>query len=360
MSDRYSQLVNAPRRRSTIAKQLGLPQPATLDRHWPGAPVVAGAGPLRRRARRPARQAGRAPPRRASSAERAGAEGQAKALVFDATGIADSTELVELQRFFYPAVGRLQRSGRVVVLGTPPARGRLDPRRHRPAGAGGLHPLARQGDRRPRHRPRSSSTSPPGAEDQLDSTLRFLLSPRSAYVSGQVVRIGAGRRASARDRLGAPARRQGRARHRRLARDRRRDRRRPSPATAPRSSGSTCPQAGRRPGDGDRARSAAERSSSTSPPPTRPERIADALRRRRRRRRPQRRRHPRPHDREDARGALGAADGDQPLQRGADQRRPARGAELLQPERPDRLRLLDGGHRRQLRPDQLRRLQGRA
>jgi 3-oxoacyl-[acyl-carrier protein] reductase len=32
----------------------------------------------------------------------------------------------------------------------------------------------------------------PGAEDQLDSTLRFLLSPRSAYVSGQVVRVGAG------------------------------------------------------------------------------------------------------------------------------------------------------------------------
>jgi 3-oxoacyl-[acyl-carrier protein] reductase len=30
----------------------------------------------------------------------------------------------------------------------------------------------------------------PGAENQLDSTLRFLLSPRSAYVSGQVVRIG--------------------------------------------------------------------------------------------------------------------------------------------------------------------------
>jgi hypothetical protein len=54
-------------------------------------------------------------------AERAGSEGRAKALVFDATGIADSTELVELQRFFYPAVGRLARSGRVVVLGTPPA-----------------------------------------------------------------------------------------------------------------------------------------------------------------------------------------------------------------------------------------------
>ena len=32
----------------------------------------------------------------------------------------------------------------------------------------------------------------PGGEDQLASTLRFLLSPRSAYVSGQVVEIGAG------------------------------------------------------------------------------------------------------------------------------------------------------------------------
>ncbi len=32
----------------------------------------------------------------------------------------------------------------------------------------------------------------PGAEDQLAATLRFLLSPRSAYVSGQVVRIGPG------------------------------------------------------------------------------------------------------------------------------------------------------------------------
>ena len=29
-----------------------------------------------------------------------------------------------------------------------------------------------------------------GAENQIESTLRFLLSPRSAYVSGQVIRIG--------------------------------------------------------------------------------------------------------------------------------------------------------------------------
>ncbi|MGC1166134.1 MAG: short chain dehydrogenase, partial [Solirubrobacterales bacterium] len=107
MSDRYSQVVNAPVV-STIAKQLGLPQPVSLDRYKEGAPVVA--GPV---------LSGAAPGGRLEKhlpgfldsikAERAGTEGKAKALIFDATGIADSTELVELQRFFYPAVGRLRR-----------------------------------------------------------------------------------------------------------------------------------------------------------------------------------------------------------------------------------------------------------
>src|SRR3954453_5509312 len=115
MADRYSQVVNAPLV-GTIAKQLGLPQPVSLDRYQPGQPVVAGpvlsGGP-------PAGRLGKVLD--SVKAERAGAEGKAKALLFDATGIADSTELVELQRFFYPAVPRLQRSGRAIVLGTPPA-----------------------------------------------------------------------------------------------------------------------------------------------------------------------------------------------------------------------------------------------
>src|ERR1700753_4028137 len=119
MSDRYSQLVNAPVL-STVAKQVGLPQPVDLDRYQPGQPVVAGpvlsgaapGGTLERPLKKVLDY---------TAAERAGAEGKAKALVFDASGIADSTELVELQRFFYPAVSRLRRSGRVIVLGTTPA-----------------------------------------------------------------------------------------------------------------------------------------------------------------------------------------------------------------------------------------------
>jgi 3-oxoacyl-[acyl-carrier protein] reductase len=189
MSDRYSQIVNAPVV-STVAKQLGLPQPVSLDRYRPGAPVVS--GPVLTGAA-PGGRLDKALPAFLDSikAERAGTEGKVKALVFDATGIADSTELVELQRFFYPAVGRLQRSGRVVVLGTPPAEaGSARVHTAQRALEGFVRSLAKEIGGR-------GSTAQlvyvaPGAEGQIESTLRFLLSPRSAYVSGQVVRIAAG------------------------------------------------------------------------------------------------------------------------------------------------------------------------
>jgi 3-oxoacyl-[acyl-carrier protein] reductase len=189
MSDRYSQVVNSPVV-STLARQLGLPRPVTLDRHRPGAPVIS--GPV---------FSGAAPGGRLGKqisafldqikAERAGAEGPAKALVFDATGIVDSTELVELQRFFYPAIGRLKRSGRAVVLGTPPAQAG-SPRAATAQRA--LEGFTRSLGKEVGERGATVGLVrvSPGAEDQLASTLRFLLSPRSAYVSGQVVRIDKG------------------------------------------------------------------------------------------------------------------------------------------------------------------------
>jgi 3-oxoacyl-[acyl-carrier protein] reductase len=189
MTDRYSQLVNAPVV-STIARQVGLPQPAALERYQPGAPVVS--GPVLSGAA-PRGRLGRAVSALLDQikAERAGGEGPAKAFVFDATGIADSTELVELQRFFYPAVPRLQRSGRVVVLGTPPEQAG-SPRAHTAQRA--LEGFTRSLGKEIGGRGATCQLVyvAPGAEDQLASTLRFLLSPRSAYVSGQVVRIGPG------------------------------------------------------------------------------------------------------------------------------------------------------------------------
>jgi 3-oxoacyl-[acyl-carrier protein] reductase len=189
LSDRYSQLVNSPVV-STLARQLGLPRPATLDRYRVGAPVIE--GPV---------LSGAAPSGRLSKelsalldqigAERAGAAGPVKGLVFDASGIADSTELVELQRFFYPAIGRLQRNGRVVVLGTPPreAGSTLAATAQR-ALEGFTRSLGKEVGERGATVQLVLISS--GAEGQLASTLRFLLSPRSAYVSGQVVRISAG------------------------------------------------------------------------------------------------------------------------------------------------------------------------
>ncbi|HET9154536.1 MAG TPA: hypothetical protein VFN85_10535, partial [Solirubrobacterales bacterium] len=82
MADRYSQVVNAPVV-STIAKQLGLPQPVALDRYQPGQPLVAGpvlfdAAPEGRLGKKVGAILD------SIKAERAGSEGKAKALVFDA------------------------------------------------------------------------------------------------------------------------------------------------------------------------------------------------------------------------------------------------------------------------------------
>jgi len=186
VSDLYAQLVNSPPGR-LIAPRVGLPRPVELKRHAageaeaPGAVLAGGApgGRLGEALERILAETGAPRPERSDS--------PVSALVFDATGIADSTELVELQRFFHPNVRRVERCGRVVVLGTPPS---------------GLPARAWTAQRALEGFTRSLGKEigrgvavqlvyvAEGAEDQLDSTLRFLLSPRSAYVSGQVIRVG--------------------------------------------------------------------------------------------------------------------------------------------------------------------------
>ena len=137
-----------------------------------------------------------------------------KALVFDATGIARlRASWSALHAFFHPTVDGLKRCGRVVVLGTAPERLRAPRTGNRAAGAGGLHPLARQGGRPAARTVQLVQVARRAREDAIASTLRFLLSPRSAYVSGRSVQIGAGRARSA-GRLAAPACGQDRARHR--------------------------------------------------------------------------------------------------------------------------------------------------
>jgi 3-oxoacyl-[acyl-carrier protein] reductase len=113
-----------------------------------------------------------------------------KALVFDAGGIGTTEQLHEVFAFFQPAIRRLAPCGRVIVLGVPPQAAE-SPVRAVPQRAlqGLVRSLAKEVKR--------GATAQlvyvaPGAEEQIASTLRFLLSPRSAYVSGQVIRIEAG------------------------------------------------------------------------------------------------------------------------------------------------------------------------
>jgi len=186
VSDLYSRLVNSPPGR-LVAPRVGLPRPFELERRASHGTDVSGAvlaggapgGRLGKSLERLLGELGAPRPERSDS--------PVKALVFDATGIADSTQLVELQRFFYPNVKRVQASGRVVVLGTPPA--------DLPARAATAQ-RALEGFTRSLGKEIGRGVAvqvvhvAEGAEGQLDSTLRFLLSPRSAYVSGQVIRIG--------------------------------------------------------------------------------------------------------------------------------------------------------------------------
>jgi 3-oxoacyl-[acyl-carrier protein] reductase len=189
MSDLYTQLVNSPPGR-LIAPRVGLPRPVELKRRSPESndggigSALAGAAPEGRLGKELERLLGEiGAPRPEKSDSPVGA------LVFDATGISDSTELVELQRFFHPNAKRVEPSGRVVVLGTPPAD--LPPRSATAQRAleGFTRSLGKEIGRGVAVQLVYVSE---GADDQLDSTLRFLLSPRSAYVSGQVVWIGTG------------------------------------------------------------------------------------------------------------------------------------------------------------------------
>jgi 3-oxoacyl-[acyl-carrier protein] reductase len=118
-----------------------------------------------------------------------GADQRFHALVLDATGIRSSDELVAAHRFLHPAIRRVSTSGRVIVLATPPEDCAQPPAAiAQRALAGLVRSIGKE--------VRKGATAqlvyvrPPG-DDQLESTLRFLLSPRSAFVSGQVVRIGA-------------------------------------------------------------------------------------------------------------------------------------------------------------------------
>jgi 3-oxoacyl-[acyl-carrier protein] reductase len=187
MSDRYQSLIHTPVGQ-LLAKNLGLPNPVRLERYEPGAPlvdgtvVVGGSGRLGDAVVASLDELSIANVADATPGERY------KGLVFDATGITSSADLVQLQRFFTPLMRSLEQCARVVVLGTPPeATNAGEERVAQRALEGFTRSLGKEIGR--------GSTAQlvyvaPAADAAITSTLGFLLSPKSAYVSGQVIRIG--------------------------------------------------------------------------------------------------------------------------------------------------------------------------
>ncbi len=174
-----------------VVKNLGLPDPPKLQRWSDGRSLVDGTVLL-----------GGAPGGRLVdpvaetlaplevTVEREPADGDRyRGLVFDASGITDVAGLAALQGFFTPVMRSLAANPRIVVLGTPPESCSTDAQRiAQRALEGFTRSVGKEvGDR--------GGTVQlvyvaEGSEHSLSSTLAFLLSPKSAYVSAQVIRVG--------------------------------------------------------------------------------------------------------------------------------------------------------------------------
>ncbi|RRO13692.1 3-oxoacyl-ACP reductase [Saccharopolyspora rhizosphaerae] len=188
MSDRYLQFTQSAFGRQLVTK-LGLPNPTPLRRFKPGEPLIAGpvllggSGRLADSVSATLQDVG-------ADARKERADGERYAgLVFDATGITSSEGLRELYDFFAPSIRQIDRCGRLVVLGTPPE-SLSDPKAATAQRA--LEGFTRTAGKELKRGATSQLVYvAEGAEGATDSTLRFLLSGKSAYVSGQVVRISA-------------------------------------------------------------------------------------------------------------------------------------------------------------------------
>ena len=199
MSDRYIDFVNSSLGQRLVGA-LGLPSPGRLERWQAGrlrpveGPLLIGGGPL-------AEQVNRFASKLTDAVFSYGAEpliatpwipGQGpklKAVVFDASALLHTDQLKQLREFFQPLLRTLEHSAHLVILGRAPET-LSDPfaASAQRALEGFSRSLAKE--------LRNASTLQllyvgEGAEEQLEGALRFFLSPKSAFISGQVLRLTA-------------------------------------------------------------------------------------------------------------------------------------------------------------------------
>ncbi len=209
MTDQYQAFTQSPIGKFVV-KNLGLPSPVVLERFESAQPVVKGAVLV-----------GAAPSSVLSGAiaqvlsnvhadsyvgnnvalqqeaakvglnlrpfNAGDKESKFKAVVFDASGIQNSEQLNELYKFFNPIARQVAISGRVIVIGTTPETAKTVKQAIAQRALEGF--IKSVGKEFKKGITAQVVYVDEGAAANLESTLRFLLSPRSAYVSGQVIRV---------------------------------------------------------------------------------------------------------------------------------------------------------------------------
>ncbi|MGC4111760.1 MAG: 3-oxoacyl-ACP reductase [Nocardioides sp.] len=186
MTDRYQDFVSTSLGRMLV-KNLGLPDPVRLERYVAGSPLVSGTVVVGGSGRVVEQLPATLETLDVATTSATEADARYRGLVFDATGLTHPEQLVALRDFFGPLMRSLERCARLVVLGTPPESCAGEERVAQRALEGFTRSLGKEVGR--------GGTAQlvyvaSGAEGATASTLGFLLSPKSAYVSGQVVRIG--------------------------------------------------------------------------------------------------------------------------------------------------------------------------
>ena len=193
MADLLSQVVNSGPG-SFLAKQLGVPQPETLRRYRAGDPPLAGSLLIGGSGRvvEPLRAALAGDYDVVSNNIGGRWADSFGGVVFDATGITEATELKELYEFFTPLLRNLGSCARVVVIGTTPSQtDSVHEQVVQRALEGFTRSLGKELQRGATVALVYLAADAAPAASGIESTLRFILSAKSAYVDGQVFRVGA-------------------------------------------------------------------------------------------------------------------------------------------------------------------------
>ncbi|OOR88531.1 3-oxoacyl-ACP reductase [Moraxella caviae] len=200
MSDRYGELVQSPLGRK-VAKNLGLPMPTRLDRYQAGQPVLRGevafgtsyqdSAPSQAVLEILQNLDAKITTLDTLAARLADDSARFKVAIFDASSITDTDGLRLVYEFFHQIARRIKPSGRIIIIARPEADTGSDVgfALAQRAVLGFAKSIAKEFKKGISANVLYVQT---GAEPHLDHALRFFMSAKSAYVSGQPIYLTKG------------------------------------------------------------------------------------------------------------------------------------------------------------------------